>query len=339
MTAVRVLLLDPSPMALQTLAGGFESSPGFEIVGRATDNSKALQLLLQTKPAVICVGLGHSQGSGIDFVEEAMRAAPTPILVLVNYLENLTANSSQKLRDAGALEVAKKPTETKGVAMANVLSRVRVLSGVKMFGKRGLSEPRQNSTVEPEPRVVAIGASTGGPQAIARILSGLKADFPWPILCVQHMTKGFLETMIGWMNTQTALKVVVAEPGTRPTAGHVYFAPEDRHLEIRADRTLGLVDGPAVDGHRPSATVLFDSVARVHGRASIGVILTGMGGDGARGLLAMAAAGASTMAQAQKGSVVFGMAQKALELGATKQALSLDEITQRLRQFSEGRAR
>jgi two-component system chemotaxis response regulator CheB len=242
-------------------------------------------------------------------------------------------------RKEGALEVLPRPPVESGQEVGALASRLRVLAGVKMFARRSTAATRPVTPMPlPTPglvKVVAIGASTGGPQALGRLFKMLSSDFPWPILCVQHMSHGFLEGMVRWLRSQTSLGISVASRGERPLPGKVYFAPEDQHLRVRADGSLTVEPGDPIDGHRPSATVLLSSVAEVYGANAIGILLTGMGSDGARGLLRMAGAGATTMAQDEESSVVFGMPRQAIEMGAVKSLLPLSEIGEQLRVYAE----
>ncbi len=326
---IRILLVEDSPTALQLLREGLTSLGDFE-VGTAASSSQAMEELRRQKPQVLCVGLEMT--AGVSLVREVMKNGPLPILLL----SNGTAEPGQveEARQAGALEVAPKPLS--GGSISGLGSTLRVLSGVKVFARR--STALRTAPVRPSsPKLVAIGASTGGPQALGRLLRGLEAHFPWPILCVQHMSSGFLDGMVAWLQTQTGLGVRVARAGETPLPGQVYFAPDEHHLKLRSDMTLAVERGDPVDGHRPSATVLLTSVAEVLGSNAVGVLLTGMGADGARGLLEMANAGAVTMAQDEETSVVFGMPRQAVEMGAVKQAQSLDEIGAQLRALAEGR--
>ncbi|MGB0564780.1 MAG: chemotaxis-specific protein-glutamate methyltransferase CheB [Spirulinaceae cyanobacterium] len=176
------------------------------------------------------------------------------------------------------------------------------------------------------PRVVAIGASTGGPQALKTILSQLPAAFPLPVLCVQHISPGFLAGLTDWLQTLCPLKVQIARAGDRPQAGNIYFAPEQLHLELDRQGCFVQNARALVDGHRPSVTVLFEAVATYYRAAALGVLLTGMGKDGAQGLKVIHEAGGQTIAQDQASSVVFGMPQAAIALGAVQRIAGVGAI-------------
>jgi len=181
-------------------------------------------------------------------------------------------------------------------------------------------------------RLVALGSSTGGPQVLESVLSRLPASFPCPILCVQHISKGFLDGLVDWLRGQCSLNIRIAQPGEVATPGVVYFPQEDTHLEIDVRGRLSCLPGPLFDGHRPSVSVTFASVARSFGNESLAVLMTGMGSDGASGLKAILASGGVTIAQDEASCVVFGMPKQAIEIGAAQYALSPDGIVEALRQ-------
>lgn len=331
---IRVLLVDSSPAALEALQEQLQRQGDFRIVGRAQSVPEAMALLASERPQVLCAALSL----GLELTREVMRAHPLPVLLLASETDG--ALGSETLRaalEAGALEVVAKPPHTPGSSLEALASRIRVLAGVKVFTR---SAPRETSSPRPPTmtvKMVAIGASTGGPQALGKLLGGLEANFPCPIVCVQHMGGGFLGGLVEWLQGQCRLEVLVAQHGQVALPGHVYFAPERHHLRLRPQGRLAVEPGPTVDGHCPSASVLFESVAEVYGEAAIGVLLTGMGSDGAQGLLRLAQAGAETLAQDEESSVVFGMARQALEIGAVKKTQPLEQILFRLQSLTERR--
>jgi two-component system, chemotaxis family, protein-glutamate methylesterase/glutaminase len=179
-------------------------------------------------------------------------------------------------------------------------------------------------------RIIAIGASVGGPPALNTVLRALPADFPLPILCVQHIGSGFVRGLVDWLGTDCSLTVKVAEPGELPRPGTAYFAPESLHLVLDGHGRLATSAQAPVSGHRPSVTVTFKSVAAFYGRAAAGVLLTGMGEDGAEGLKTIADAGGLTIAQDEKTSVVFGMPGHAVAIGAARFVLPIGKIAESL---------
>lgn len=345
---IRVLLVEDSPIALAILKRMLKDAPELEIVGTARDGLEALSLIPQVQPQVICTDLHMPKMGGLELTQTVMRQCPRPILVISASVQAEDTQTVFQLLDAGALDVFPKPRT--GLASEyeqikkNLVTKIRVLAGVSVFTQHrsASSAPspvapplRTSQTVEPalptrldirSPRVLTIGASTGGPRALNTILHQLPATFPVPILCAQHISEGFLQGLVDWLNHECALNIVVAEAGMTPQAGTVYFAPERYHLEVNSQGRLMFSDAPPASGHRPSVTVLFKSIAAYYRRAAVGVLLTGMGRDGADGLQAIAEAGGVTLAQDEATSVVFGMPKAAIMLGAAQQVLPIQDI-------------
>lgn len=313
------LLLCAVPLELTALQKRV-ASPQVEVV-EALDNPQYLTERVQhTRPQVVCLGAAGLAPRLSALVRQLMETAPVPILLFA------AGPNQPEVFDAlqeGALDVS--PADLDSGA---IVARLRILAGVKVFRRR--PTPIAPASLTPpengQRRVVAIGASTGGPQALAQLLSSLSPSFPLPIVCVQHIGNGFLNGLVEWLSSRCRLRVQVAQSGEQLQPGNVYFAPDDHHLRIDSNGRIRLNKGPKVDGHCPSATVLLRSVAESYAGAAVGLLLTGMGSDGAEGLRAMAQAGAVTMVQNPSSSVVYGMARRAVELGATDQILSLEEL-------------
>jgi two-component system chemotaxis response regulator CheB len=225
--------------------------------------------------------------------------------------------------------------------LANELtSKIRILAGVRVFRRRNdvsaaeASKPAVKLAVMPRPqtplRMVVIGASTGGPQALREILADLPAAFPLPVVCIQHIGSSFLSDMVTWLGEVCSLPVRKAAHGEMPHPGVIYFAPEDAHLEFDNDGRFALSLAAPIDGHRPSVTATMLAAARSFGAGTIGVLLTGMGRDGADGMLGIFNAGGITIAQDEASSVVYGMPKQAVELGAVQHILPLEQIVQSL---------
>lgn len=335
---ITILLMDPSSDGLLEVRNGLQALGDIAIVATAREEKTALELTRRHRPQVICVGL-DPRGTAISFTQEVMRDIPTPVLLLARGGEHGLSATYQKFHEAGGLEVFPL-VANEGESWRTLASRLRVLAGVKVFARRNsMPQLRTGLGSRAAGRVVAIGASTGGPQALGQLLRVLGSAKAWPILCVQHMSSGFMDGMISWLGSQTALSIGLAAHGEMPKPGRVYFAPDNVHMRVRLDGSLAVEPGDPVDGHRPSATVLLSSVAKVYGNAGIGVLLTGMGADGAQGLLEMSQAGATTLAQDEESSVVYGMAKQALELGAVRTTTSLDDIAKILLDIAEERRR
>jgi two-component system chemotaxis response regulator CheB len=279
-----------------------------------------------------------------------MAERPTPIVVVADAVEDSSLRISMNALRAGALSVVEKPVATTHAGYEAVATRIctqlRIMADVPVIRRRSIGaewagKVRDFSVPSPvplaaAPSVVAIAASTGGPPALARVIGALPADFPLPVLVVQHMGAAFMEGFAAWLNGVVGLTVTLAREGERPEAGRVYVAPGDRHLELAPGGRLRITDADPVGGQRPAATALFRSLARHAGARGVGVLLTGMGEDGAAGLLDMRRAGASTVAEDESTAVVFGMPAAAIRMGAAGHVLPLDRVASHLAQIATG---
>ncbi len=344
---IRVLIVDDSPLARTVLTRMINAAPDMEVVGSAVNGEEALALIPSLQPKVVCTDLHMPKMDGLQLTREIMVRHPLPILVVsVSVHQDDNTQNIFELLEAGAVDVFPKPRgglESAGEGLTQDLAaKIRILSGVVPIRRHRsrLSEvpeavwqpPLKRSLVmEPTvPSLVAIGASTGGPQALLTIFSALPSQFPLPILCVQHISQGFLEEMVSWLNLHTPLLVQIAQEGKRPMAGGIYFPPENKHLTLD-DRGCFLMDGGVqTDTHRPAVDATFFSVARVYQGKAIGVLLTGMGRDGADGLLAISRAQGMTIAQDEESCVVFGMPKQAIDLGGVSKILPVTSIAREL---------
>jgi two-component system chemotaxis response regulator CheB len=324
---VRVLVADDSEVFREALSQLITLDPGFEVVASAADGAAAAALARVHRPDVITMDLAMPEADGFSGIARVMSETPTPILVLTAVADDAVGFRALSL---GALDILEKPrgeTDLRDFGEL-VRSRLRLLAGVRVIRHpRGL---RAAPAARAERRtgrkaLVAIGASLGGPRALAALLRALPADFPAPIAVVQHIADGFTEGLATWLAQESRLRVETARDGDALRPGHVLLAPSRRHLLVR-EGAVELSDGPPVDTFCPSATPLFASAARSYGPRALGVVLTGMGRDGAEGLRALHDAGGHTLAQDEPSSVVFGMARAALELGAVDRVLPLDAL-------------
>ncbi|MEO1296046.1 MAG: chemotaxis-specific protein-glutamate methyltransferase CheB [Cyanobacteria bacterium J06636_16] len=340
--SIRVLLVEDSPIALSILKRMLESSPEIEIVGTATTGVEALAILAHIRPDVMCTDFFMPHMNGLELTSQVMTHNPLPILVISGSVQEDDSQRIFQLLEAGAVDVCPKPivglSAQNSVFKQSLIDKVKVLSGVKVFRKkRSLFLKRQNSNGTtpqvPEtipsyrPRIVAVGASTGGPMALQELLGQLPREFPLPIVCVQHISSGFLEGLISWLETTCRLPIQIAPLGERPQPGTIYFPPERQHLLIDSRGRFLHSQDPPVDGHCPSVTQTFISLAEFYGRRTVGILLTGMGRDGADGMRAIAEAGGLTIAQDEATSVVFGMPKEAIALGAARHILPIQSIT------------
>ncbi len=342
---IRVLLVDDAPIALHILQRLLSSAPDIEVAGTAADGQKALELLPTLNPDVICTDLHMPVMDGLELTRAVMADHPLPILVVSVSVESGSPNVF-RLLEAGAVDVYPKPRAILDADQEKLsrelASKIRIVAGVHVFRRTG--KPASRPAPPPPPltplapvEIVAIGASTGGPLALRDILSCLPTGFPAPLVCVQHIGEGFLPAMVTWLAEVSTMPVRLATHGGVPQAGVVYFAPNGVHLEFDDGGCFALTQAPPCDGHRPSATVTLRAAARRFGAGAVGVLLTGMGRDGAEGMAAIAAAGGVTLAQDQASSVVWGMPGEAVALGAARHVLPLEQIAPALVALVNGR--
>jgi len=340
---IKVLLVDDSPLVLAVLKRILLPSPVIEVVGTARHGKEAMELIPRLQPQVVCTDLHMPVMNGLQLTREIMAKDPRPILVLSVSVEE-GSNNVFKLLEAGAVDVYSKPhggVDGLSPEFANKLVRkIRIVAGVRAIRRttrtkaaRPPEAPPPMSAVDWENPVsiVVIGASTGGPQALQTILSKLPANFPIPVVCVQHIAEGFLQGLVEWLAPQCSLHVTMAAAGEIPTQGNIYFAPEGTHLRLDDKGAFVTAVEPSFDSHRPSVTIAMQSAARAYGKGTAGILLTGMGDDGALGMRAIAEAGGLTIAQDESTCAVFGMPRQAIELGAARQVLSPTGIAEVLK--------
>jgi two-component system chemotaxis response regulator CheB len=334
---IKVLLVDDSPIAITLLKKVLAAAPDIQVVGTAQNGKEALSLIPRLDPTVVCTDLHMPTMNGLEFTSEIMARYPRPVLVISVSVKEGSLNVF-KVIEAGALDAVLKPrmvSESEYNAMASELvSKIRILSGVRVFRKAKREEFKVDSLDIPQPfpkiklpvRIIVIGASTGGPQAFQTILPQLPADFSIPIICVQHISEGFLDGLVQWLSGMCAMKVAIAREGIVPMPGTIYFPQEGRHLKFDGGGKFVLSSEPSYHGHRPSITETMRSATEYYGSGVLSILLTGMGSDGAEGMQAVARAGGITIAQDEKSSIVFGMPKQAIELEAAQLVVPLNEI-------------
>lgn len=337
---IKVLLLDDSPVALVMLNRIISSAPGIQVVGTFTDGNRALKSIPILKPDVICTDLHMPKMDGLEFTKKVMQRFPKPILVVsISVQEVGDSYNIFMVLNAGAVDVFSKPrggldSENK-VLRDGLIAKIRVLNGVVPFSRKKDTTPATaiskrasvSLKVHTQFKVVSIGASTGGPVALLTILKQLPYDFPLPVICIQHITYGFMDGLVSWLDMQCKIKVKVAQHKDFPEPGVAYFAPEELNLKINDDGRMVYSEDHNVDClYVPSITTTFRSIAKYYGSAAIGILLTGMGDDGVQGMQSMSEAGALTIAQDEESSIIYGMPKLAIELGVVGHSLSLEEI-------------
>jgi two-component system chemotaxis response regulator CheB len=342
MSNVRVLVVEDSLTVRKRLTELLSADPEIELVGEAEDGKRAIELCLQHRPDLITMDMMLPVMSGLAATEYIMAHCPTPILVVSSSLNRGELFRTYDALAAGAVDVLEKPTgtepdgewERRFLTTVKLVARIRVITHPR--GKLGgLGRPSFTPPVEPPDlarfgrgyELVAIGASTGGPGAIVEILRALPARFRLPILFVLHINEPFGAAFAEWLDAQTGRRVAFPEDGDRVAAafGRVVMAPVNRHLVVR-DGRLRLTLDPERHSCRPSVDVLFESVALNYGGSAAACLLTGMGRDGALGLLKVREAGGLTIAQDEATSVIYGMPHEAVQLGAAMRVLRLEDI-------------
>jgi two-component system chemotaxis response regulator CheB len=344
---VRVMIVEDSAVVRQLLTHIVSQDPALKVAATVSSAEEALVEVPRVKPDVISMDIRLPGMDGLEATRRIMIEHPTPIVVIADAVEDESLKISMNALKAGALSVVEKPT---GLASdgydrlaQTICTQLRIMSDVAVVRRRSYAgAARRHSSVStadsaqmPRPSIIGIAASTGGPPALAKILGRLPVTFPLPILVVQHMGVAFMEGFAAWLGTQTSLPVKLARDRTLPLPGYVYVAPGDKHLQVAPGTIMRLSDAPPIASQRPSATCLFDSLADNVGDKALGILLTGMGEDGAVGLARLRHAGGYTITEDESTCVVYGMPGAAVRMGASRAQLPLDAIGPRLMQIVE----
>lgn len=346
--SIKVLVIDDSALVRQTLTDIINSDPQLEVAGTASDPFFAAQKIKAFIPDVITLDVEMPRMDGLTFLKTLMARYPIPVVII----SSLTQHGSQlalRALEHGAVEIVAK-SEIKNTKEHLEDSRIRITDAIKaayMVPVKKVSFNRQqqsgrqitkgdpadtNSSIyKTTDKIIAIGASTGGTEALRYFLTHIPANLPG-ILITQHMPAGFTKSFADQLNKECDVTVKEATDGERVMRGHAYIAPGGKHMELYrsgAKYFIKIRDGELVNRHKPSVDVLFDSIAKHAGQNAMGILMTGMGRDGALGLLHMKEAGAKTIAQDESSSVVFGMPKEAIKIGASDQVLSLKDMPAR----------
>jgi two-component system chemotaxis response regulator CheB len=350
MKKIRVLVIDDSALVRNILADGLNRSPNIEVVGTAPDPFIARDKIVQLRPDVLTLDVEMPKMDGVEFLRRLMPQYPLPVIMV----SSLTVRGKQITLDAlnaGAIDFVSKPTSNMmqglSMMMGELIAKVEMaakanVSHWKASNRAAIAErlrqTESTALAETTDKIVAIGASTGGVEAINRVVKSFPASMPGVVI-VQHMPAGFTAMFSERLNQICAMKAKEAAHGDRVRNGTILVAPGDKHLRVVRSGgvyTVLLEGGEKVSGHRPSVDVMMHSVAQCAGRNAVGALLTGMGADGANGLVAMRQAGARTLAQDEQSSVVFGMPKVAWERGGAERLVALENIAATLISYITG---
>lgn len=336
---ITVLIVDDSAVSRELLRYIIEEDPQLKVIGVAESGEKALQFIQHQKPDVITMDIVMPYMDGFEVTRRIMETQPIPILIISGVYTADDVSKTFHSIEAGALAILEKPQGLGGdkyqAQAQEIRNAIKSIAEVKLMTRQNKTLPsslqmcpliEKNEFYPNAYKAVAIGSSLGGPQALYQIFSQLPADFPVPVYIVQHISDGFVQGLVNWLNTISALKIKVAEHRENALPGYAYIAPSKFQMEITPGNMLVLTEGCLNDFLKPSVACLFRSMAATYGKHGIGVLLTGMGKDGAEELLEMKNSGAYTIAQDEASSVLFGMPKEAIRLGAAQSILPLQQI-------------
>lgn len=334
MRPIRVLIVEDSIVFRELLVQNLNKDPAIQVVATAEDPFEARDAILAYKPDVMTLDVELPRMSGIEFLRKLIPQYPLPVVVISSLSDKVFDALNAGAVDFVAKPVVRSKSQLESFIRNELLVKIKIASTAKISNikKVAMSNEEQHLPVKKNDLVVAIGASTGGTEAILAVVKEFGVDIPG-IVVVQHMPPGFTQMYAKRLNDQCRIQVKEAETGDRVMPGHMLIAPGgDRHmrlLKINGTYQVEIKSGPKVNGHCPSVDVLFESVAKAAGSDAVGIILTGMGGDGAKGLLAMRNAGAKTIGQDESTCVVYGMPKVAYDLGAVQHQEKLSDIPRR----------
>jgi two-component system, chemotaxis family, protein-glutamate methylesterase/glutaminase len=336
MRKIRVLVVDDSPTMLQLLSRVLEADPEIEVVAKAIDAQSARVAIKELNPDVMTLDVEMPDMNGIQFLEKVMRLRPMPV-IMVSTLTSIGSEIAIEALQLGALDCVVKPTPSNPDSFASLPQKIKAAAQSNLSARRpaapvSVRDKQISKDFRPGTKIVAIGSSTGGVEALINVLSNYPENCA-PTVITQHMPEHFTKSLANRLNRLCSATVVEASDGAFLKTGHVYLAPGGQHhLEVsgRGQLSCRLRKGDLVNGHRPSVDVLFNSVAQCAHAQSVGVILTGMGRDGAAGLLAMRQQGARTLGQNEATSIVYGMPRAAFENGSVGLQLPIDKIGQEI---------
>jgi two-component system chemotaxis response regulator CheB len=336
---IRVLVVEDSPVVREFLVHILGADPGIQVIGTANDGEQALQAVARARPDVITMDIHMPKLDGMEATRRIMETHPTPIVIVSGSTDPREVATTFRAMEAGALAVLRRPAgighPDHEASASELIQTVKLMSEIKVIkrwpaARRHYASPRSADALRvlggASVKIVAIGASTGGPAVLQTILAALPKDFPVPVLIVQHMASGFTLGFVQWLAQSSSLPVHLAAHGEQLRPGHVYVAPDECQMRLDRSGRIALTDDAPENGLRPSVSYLFRSMADVYGRDAVAGLLTGMGRDGAEELRLLKELGAVTFAQDKESSVVHGMPGAAIDLDAATLVLPPEKI-------------
>ena len=337
---IRVMVAEDSAVTREYLDHLLSQDPALQVVGTVQNGQEAVEQAQRLRPDVILMDVHMPLMNGYEATRQIMERIPTPIVMISSNMSHDQVAMTFEALKAGALTVLDKPYglghPDSNKTASQLKETVRLMAGVKVIRRwprrdRSAPSPTLPARAGSNIQLIVIGASTGGPTVIVEILGSLPLNFPVPILVVQHIATGFTPGLVKWVGQSTPLHVKLAKSGETAQPGTVYLAPHGAQMGITKDRQIHLTKEPRENHFCPSVSYLFESVAKAFGQSAMGILLTGMGQDGAGGLLQLSKAGGVTIAQDEETSVIFGMPGEAIRLGAAQYVLSPAQIAELLR--------
>jgi two-component system chemotaxis response regulator CheB len=345
---IKVLIVDDSKLAVKNISDILESDPDISIIGSASGGDKAISMIAEDLPDVITMDINMPGMDGFAATKRIMEISPIPIIIVSGAYNKENVSLSFRAVEAGALAIIEKPAAIESHdylrERTDFINLVKLISKIKVKKPKGASLSLKEKsktdvkiTLKSVIEIIAVGASTGGPPALQKFLTELGSEFTLPILIVQHIAKGFSEGFAQWLSDTCGLKFKIPADGEKIAGGTVYIAPDNFHMGVDGKGCIVLDNGPQIKNLKPAVAYLFNSVAEAYGAKAIGVLLTGMGRDGAEELKIMKDRGAVTFAQDQESSIVYGMPGEAVKIGAAVFVLPPDEIADRIKDILNGK--
>lgn len=339
---IKVLIVDDSRTIRELMTDILNSDDNIEVIGIANSGEEAIKFIERNKPDVITMDINMPGMDGFEATRRIMETNPVPIVVVTGLFNSKDISRTFQAIDAGAVSVIEKPIGIAGANFQqmsqNIIDMVKIMSEVKVIKRKAGHKNVQTSILNdirlkndlPNIRIAAIGVSTGGPPVLQTIFSKLPENIKIPILVVQHITPGFINGLVEWLSQTTKYPIHIAKQGEKTLPGHIYFAPDGFHMEVRSNGQIFLSNKEKENGLKPSVSCLFRSIAKYYGQDSIAILLTGMGKDGAEELKMLKDKGAITVAQNRETSAIYGMPGEAVKIDAATYVLSPEKIAELL---------